>query len=294
MRILVTGSHGLIGSALLKSLDRIGHQTLTFDIRSNKNQNIQDPSSFDLFKKIDGIVHLAGTSQVALAEKNPDLCRLNNVLGTRNVIRKALSLKKKPWLIFSSSREVYGQQKVLPVNEDAARQTISVYAKTKCLAENLVLEAREHGLTTAIVRFSDVFGSITDYPNRTIPAFCLAALKNKPLHLKGPQNVFDFTYLDDVIRGVMHVVNIFNKNSSDSLPPIHLVNGRGISLFEAASIITRKAGGGSIETIEPQPYDVNRFYGCNERAMSLLGWKPQYTFEKAITKYLGELKENGF
>lgn len=292
-KILVTGSNGLVGSSLIKRLEELGVICIPFDIQTHKIQNIQYLEALYSIEEVDGIVHLAGTSRVVLGQQNPELCRLNNVLGTRNVIKKALSQKKKPWILFASSREVYGQQDSLPVHEFFDRRPMNVYAKSKHLAENLLLEARKYSLKTAIMRLSNVFGGLTDHANRVIPAFCLAALNNNTLKLEGADNVFDFTYIEDVVEGIIKLIHLINT-SSEPPPPIHFVSNRGISLSEAASIIIDKAQGGQIIKTTPRTYDVSKFYGDNSRARSLLDWSPRHTFEEAISRFINDLKTHPF
>ena len=126
-KILITGSKGLIGTALIKELETDPLKTIGFDIRnvSKYPENIHFYQSLNkLGTDYNGIVHLAGTSRVVWGQTNPNLCRLNNVLGTKNIVKKALSQTQKPWVIFASSREVYGQQETLPVHEDAQKYYI--------------------------------------------------------------------------------------------------------------------------------------------------------------------------
>ncbi len=292
-KILVTGSLGLVGSNLIKYLTMRGMICIPFDCRADAQQNIQHLESLMAVEPVEGIVHLAGTSRVVLGQQNPEQCRLNNVLGTKWVIKKALAQQKKPWVLFTSSREVYGQQASLPVQEDCQRDPMNVYAKSKHLAEDLLMSARAQGLRTAIVRLSNVFGGLTDHANRVIPAFCQAALNNGFLKLEGADNIFDFTYIDDVCDGLGRLIMLLNT-TTENYPPIHFVNNRGVSLKEAASIIIDIAKGGKTVNATPRNYDVSRFYGDYSRAKKLLGWQPQYTFETAIARFIHDLKNNPF
>lgn len=153
-----------------------------------------------------------------------------------------------------------------------------------------MLEARQAGVLTAILRFSNVFGSPFDYPDRVIPAFCRAALSQEPLRVEGAGNIFDFTFVDDVVNGIVKVIDVL-MTSPQNLPPIHFTTGRGISLSEAARIIIRMANSSShIKEAEPRSFDVSRFYGDPSRAKKLLGWSPHFSFEEAIGKFLSNLK----
>src|SRR5207237_7735748 len=89
----------------------------------------------------DGIVHLAAVSRVAWGEEDPPRCHRTNVDGTVNVIDAARGSARKPWLLFASSREVYGDAGLDPVREEAPMAPVNVYGRTKAEAENRVMAA---------------------------------------------------------------------------------------------------------------------------------------------------------
>ncbi len=293
--VLITGSEGLIGSSLTEYLGQQSILVKHFDIRFHSNH----PDTGNVLDKLAikkavqgcvGVIHLAGTSRVILGEQNPDLCWKNNVEGTNNIIEAALESPYKPWIIYASSREVYGQQDSFPVTEAAPLKPMNIYAHSKVEAEKRIIDVRDKGLSTVILRFSNVFGSPYDYPDRVISAFCRAALLNEPLFVEGARNVFDFTFVEDVVRGIGEVISVLLAKPQN-LPTIHFTTGRGITLKEAADIIIAKAKSSSrIKETSPRSFDVSRFYGNSGRAKSLLGWSPQFSFEEAIDQFLFQLK----
>ena len=293
--LLITGSEGLIGKNLTKYLETKGFYLKFLDKELSPIKegygNILDKEFLQkALQGCMGVIHLAGVSRVIFGEQDPDACWITNVEGTSNVIEAALKSPQKPWIIYASSREVYGEQDVLPVIEDAPLNPINIYAKSKVAAEKKVLEARQAGISTVILRFSNVFGSPFDHKDRVIPAFCRAALLGETLFLEGQNNVFDFTFIDDVVRGITDVIFDLMKNHK-SRPPIHFTTGRGITLREAAHIIIRKANSFSeIKEIASRSFDVHKFYGDSSRAKGLLEWTPYFTFEQAVEKFLPLLK----
>lgn len=128
-----------------------------------------------------GVVHLAAVSRVVWGQRDPDLCWRTNVAGLQNLIRLALAQRSKPWVLFSSSREVYGQAPSLPVAETTALNPLSVYARSKAEGERIVLGARNQGLQTAVLRLSNVYGCTKDHADRVIPAFAGAAVEGLAL-----------------------------------------------------------------------------------------------------------------
>lgn len=294
MKILITGSEGLIGSSLSIALSRLGITALGFDNKLEPHHlcygdilNYEQVT--EAINDVDGVIHLAAVSRVVFGEKNPKLCWDTNVEGTKHVLEAALASSKKPWVLYASSREVYGQQKELPVKETAPLIPVNIYGDSKIAAERAVESATKKGLKASVVRFSNVFGSVSDHHDRVIPAFCLAAANGTRIRIDGKDNLFDFTYIDDVIQGVLSYICHLNK-SNEPLPPIHFTMGQATSLGEAA-FFAQQAVEHPIEIVEapPRDYDVARFYGDPSRAETLLNWKPcvdvQEGMRRLIHKY---------
>ena len=295
--ILITGSSGLIGSNLCILLEVKNYTILKLDIRDSDNSNscgsILDKGVLkNKINKCDGIIHLAGISRVVHGQNTPDLCELTNIEGTRNIVEIAKGCSNKPWIIYASSREVYGQQDILPVTEDRDLLPMNAYAHSKVQAEEIITNARQYGLNTSILRFSNVFGDIADYPDRVIPAFCINSLKGKPLFVEGGENTFDFTYVKDVTRGIWLAVEHLFMHKKPIIP-MHFTNGKPITLNEAATII-KKITSSRSKIIEkpPRTFDVARFFGDNSRAKEILKWQPEYSFSEAIKLYVDDLKNS--
>jgi UDP-glucose 4-epimerase len=147
--ILVTGSEGLIGKELVLSLEKLGKTVRHFDIKFPKNHNdygdILDVNCLRAkLEKCVGIVHLAAVSRVVWGEKDPEYCWQTNVIGTQNIIQTAQNSPLKPWIVYASSREVYGAQEKLPVEIDSEYGPVNIYARSKVAAEKEILQARDH------------------------------------------------------------------------------------------------------------------------------------------------------
>jgi UDP-glucose 4-epimerase len=218
------------------------------------------------------VIHLAAVSRVVWGERDPVLCRETNVNGTKNVVGAAASSSNKPWVLFSSSREIYGEPQRLPVHESDDFGALNVYGITKVEGEKLVMEGREHGLSTAVMRLSNVYGTTTDHVDRVVPAFARAAALGTEMRVDGRLHTFDFTHLDDTVRGIVSLVNQIHSGER-RLPPIHFVTGSGTTLGGLAEIAS-KAGGRELTMREAaaRDYDVNKFVGNPLRAREILGW----------------------
>lgn len=271
-RILITGSEGLIGSALSRTLSSYC-DIIPFDIRLDESQDIRSYSSLvSAVQNCTGIVHLAAVSRVIWAQQDPELCWETNVRGTHNVVGAALRKECPPWIIFASSREVYGQPMQLPVTEECPLRPVNIYGKSKKEGERVITDSQSDGIKTAIVRFSNVYGSVNDHSDRVVPAFIYNALQDKPLMVEGCKNAFDFTHVKDVVNGLFRVIELLDKGRH--LPPIHFVTGVPTNLGLLAKLVVRIAGSGSVINYDkPRTYDVSRFYGDPTSARELIGWQ---------------------
>jgi UDP-glucose 4-epimerase len=295
MKILITGSAGLIGSALSKALGTLGVEVLGMDkgvapYHADCGNILDYQSVLEKVCQVDGVVHLAAVSRVITGEKDPKLCLETNVGGTKHVLEAALESARKPWVLISSSREVYGQQDHLLVKETAPLIPVNVYGESKIAAENAVHAAVKRGLKGSIVRFSNVFGSIHDYPDRVVPAFCRAAVKGVDIRVDGSENLFDFTYLEDVIQGILAF--IFSLMSREEpLPPIHLTSGLATSLGEIA-LFAQQVSSHEIKVSESpsRQYDVATFSGDTTRARQLLNWQARVSVYEGMSRLMNQLK----
>lgn len=293
MAILITGSKGLIGSFLRAALKQLQVEVIGCDIRHTVDHpdygNILEQG--DLLPKIaqvDGVVHLAAISRVIDGEKNPQLCWKTNVEGTQNVIDLAGALEKKPWVIYASSREVYGDQPILPVKESALARPINIYGESKWEAEKIVGKGGQKGLVTSVVRFCNVYGSVHDYADRVVPAFCRAAAEGSPIRIDGRSNLFDFTYIEDVVHGLLRLIQVLSR-SGRSLAPIHLARGVGVSLEEMGRI-AQAASSFPISLIEApaRSFDVSQFYADPTRAREVLDWEAMVSVEEGMKRLINQ------
>lgn len=290
-KILVTGSAGLIGSAVAKRLREKRNEVIDCDIRF-----IDNPLSFfsdeikPIVKECDGIIHLAAISRVIHGQQYPNLCEQVNIKGIKKFLEIYKNLSHKPWLIYGSSREVYGEQELLPVSEDANFNPVNRYAEGKVIIENIVSDLKTIGFNTAILRFSNVYGGLLDHNDRVVPAFCINAIKNKTIRIDGRKCVFDFTYIDDVVDGILLTVDkMLNSLQIDSA--IHFTGCRGCTLEELANIILNITSSKSlIDYKPPRNFDVSRFYGDFSKAQRVLGWKPKHSLEEGIEKFISDIQ----
>jgi UDP-glucose 4-epimerase len=295
-KILITGSHGLIGSALARALALDGYQVRRLDVRlPSGHRDHGDVRDLERLKRVarsvDGIIHLAAISRVQWGDLDPDRCWQTNVVGTENVCRAAAASGRRPVVITASSREVYGEPTMLPVHEDAPLAPVNLYGRSKEACERATLAGRDAGLNTAVVRYSNVYGSTEDHRDRVVPAFARAASEGRTMRVCGRRQVFDFTHVNDSARGTIMLLQAMLAGERN-LPPIHFVTGQATTLEQLAHIANH-AGGSRSAIIEapPRTNDVATFVGDPDRADQLLGWRATVAIEAGVRQLLHEFAE---
>ena len=287
--ILVTGSEGLIGTAICDLLAKSGYRVEKLDLRSSdpgQKGDIRDEALMQQrMKGCRGVVHLAAISRVADGESDPELCWQTNVIGTEVVMRAAAAMPIRPWVLLASSREVYGEPGTMPVREDTPMRPVNVYGRSKAAAERVALAWRRSGVDTAVVRLANVYGALNDHPKRVTPAFARGSVEGELLTVCGRENTFDFTHLDDVALGLLSVVEALQ--AGEVLPPIHLASGLPTTLGELADIAVRLGGGRAKVAEVPAPsYNVSRFVGDPGRAKELLGWQTRIKIGEGMLRLI--------
>lgn len=288
-RILITGAAGLVGCRLRPVLETLGFEVDGIDSRAAgaAQGDVRDRERVrQAVTGCDGIIHLAAVSRVVWAERDPALCWATNVGGVNNVLAAAAASKRRPWVIFASSREVYGQAEHLPVTEDAPLCPVNIYGRAKAEGERLTAEARAAGLRTAVVRLSNVFGSTSDHADRVVPAFARAAVQGKPLRVDGAEHTFDFTHVDDVACGLAMLSQLLTEDAA-APPPVHFVTGIPTTLGQLAEqAITLAESSSRIQHAPPRSFDVARFVGSPARARRLLGWTPRVALADGLAQLI--------
>jgi len=292
MKILITGSSGLIGSALKDFFKDKDIDIVEYDIRDDPKQDVRDLEHvFSRVKNVEGIIHLAAVSRVKIAFENPSQCVEVNIGGTENILeaarrKSATNNGKSPWIVFASSREVFGEPKHLPVTETSPRSPINIYGVAKVAGEDLCrIYTKDYGLRTRVLRFSNVYSSVHDQLDRVVPTFILRAAKNEDIIIHGRGGeTFDFTYIDDTVQGIWRCVQEISHASSLEFDDFNICRGKPVTLRELAEIVIEETKSkSSIIHQEARFYDVKIFYGDPKKAMERLGFSPRIDIRKGIS-----------
>lgn len=272
--ILVTGSEGLIGRALRRRLRALGHEVRGFDNRATgvEHGDLLDMAALGrALRGVRGIVHLAAMSRVKDGEVAPELCVATNFDATRWIAERAPDAGAR-WMLFGSSREVYGDVRSGLIREDTPLRPMNTYGRAKADAEAAVRAASGPGFHGAVARFSSVFGGANDYPTRVTPLFLAQAAAGATLGVEGAEHRFDFTFLDEVVEGLARYVTHLDAGRRPD--PIHFATGRGTTLWDLATTAVKVTGGrGRVIETPSRTYDMCHFVGDPARAEAVLGWR---------------------
>jgi len=290
--ILVTGSSGTVGTAVVESLLDEGYDVTGVDLKDNqwservsKRTIVLDVSERSEFSRlpdsVDLVIHLAANARVHLLVENPDLAK-ENFDTTFNILEYTREVGAD--FIFSSSREVYGNtgKVVYDENDTYVDQCESPYTASKIGGEALVKSYGNcYDMDTSIVRFSNVYGKY-DASNRVIPLFIAQASREEDLTVFGDNKVLDFTYIDDCVDGVTRVVNQFNKSAGTTF---NIASGQGTSLVELAEIIVEKIGS-DVDVIvdENRTGEISRYVAEISKGKKILGYEPNYSLDEGIER----------
>jgi UDP-glucose 4-epimerase len=282
--IVVTGSSGTVGTALLDSLLDGGADVTGVDTVANRwsdrvdkrttMADLTDPESFDdLPDSPDLVVHFAANARVHKLVQNPALAK-ENFDTTFNVMEYAREAGAD--VLFASSREIYGNTgKIIYDETDTyVDECESPYTASKIGGEALVKSYGNcYDIDVSIARFSNVYGKY-DASDRVIPLFIAQASTGEDLTVYGDDKVLDFTYIDDCVSGVVGMIEQFNKASGTTF---NIASGQGTSLSTLAEIIVDELDSDvSIAVEENRTGEVSRYVADTTKAEKLLAYQPQY------------------
>jgi|TARA_B110001452_G_C15204127_1_gene417738 nucleoside-diphosphate-sugar epimerase len=216
MKILVTGGCGYTGTLLVQKLLKQNHEVIVIDnqwfgnhLKKHKKlkiikKDIRSLGSFN-FKNVKTVVHLANIANDPSVELNPNLSWDVNVIATKQLIEKCIKFKVKSF-IFASSGSVYGIKKEKQVTENLELVPISIYNKTKMIAER-VLMSYQNLIKIYCIRPATVCG----YSPRmrldiTVNMFAMQALKNKKITVHGGKQIRPNIHINDLINIYLHFI----------------------------------------------------------------------------------------
>jgi len=286
----VTGSEGLIGKELSGKLREKQIKVVGYDIKNG--QNILDQKSLEkIICDVNGVIHLAAISRVVAGYNDPYAAVMTNVIGTSNILDLIRRKNPRCWMIFGSSREVYGESQAIKKESDP-QKPVNVYGASKSAGEYLSLcYGDNYNLRTFVVRFSNVYGGLNDHPDRVIPRFFNQALANSDITVYGGNQIFDFVHLSDVVEGLSKLIQKIINNEKLESRIFHFLTGKSSNLVDLAKKIIEITNSKSvINFLARRDFDVDTFVGDPSLTMKVLEWQPRISIDEGLQDYL-ELME---
>ena len=308
MRVLVTGGAGFLGSHLCDKLLARGAAVHCVDnLSTGRIANIRHligapgfeyletdvTSGFDLPGQFDVVAHLASPASPPQYLRRPLETLAAGSSGTENALR--IAARGGARFVLASTSEVYGDPEVHPQHEDYWGNVNpigprSVYDEAKRFAEALTSAyRRERGLETGIVRIFNTYGPrMSSRDGRVVTNFISQALTGRPLTIYGDgSQTRSFCYVDDLVRGIVTMID------SAEPGPINLGNPEEFTVAEFAELVLRITGSDCGVEYRPLPVDdpVRRRPDIN-RAMDLLGWKPEVSVGEGTGRTVGWFRDN--
>lgn len=281
MRICITGGAGFIGHHLVNACVMAGDEVVVIDNmrRGDRSQlphsvrmiegDIRDPDV--VARAFDGVrcvYHLAAQSNVLGAVADLEYSFTTNVIGTFTVLcaAKAAGVER---VVFTSSREVYGEAEMLPISEDRAMNPKNGYGASKVAGEVYCRTfADTYGLDVSVLRLANVYG--TGDRDRVIPIWLARARAGLDLELYGGQQVIDFV-------PVSLVVEALQRAGAQSLngQVINIGSGVGTTLRSLAERVRTLSGASvGVRILPGRTVEVTRFVADTARMQEILTLGP--------------------
>jgi UDP-glucuronate 4-epimerase len=326
MKVLVTGSAGFIGSNVAQRLLARGDTVVGLDnlndyydvnlkkarlakIEAHGNfdfvkANLEDRSAIEaLFKRerFDKVIHLAAQAGVRYSIENPHAYIDSNIVGTTNIL-EGCRHNEVQHLVYASSSSVYGLNADMPFSiHHNVDHPISLYAASK-KANELMAHTYSHlyDLPTTGLRFFTVYGP-WGRPDMALFLFTKAILSGDPIKVFNNGNMRrDFTYIDDIVEGVVRVADNTAKANPDwsgknpdpatSCAPYRIYNignNNPVELLDFIGAIENALGIEAIKDLLPlQPGDVPETYANVDDLIRDVGFKPETSIEEGIGKFV--------
>lgn len=315
MTILVTGGAGFIGHHVTKALLARGETVLGLDnlnayydpalkrarleqLRASRGYRFVEADITDreglatVFAGepgIDRIVHLAAQAGVRHSMIDPYAYVEANVLGHVTLLESARRLGRLRHLVFASSSSVYGLNESLPFHEtDRVERPNSLYAATKRSGE-LISHAYGHlyGMPQTGLRFFTVYGP-WGRPDMAYYGFARAIIAGEPVTLyEGEGLARDFTYIDDVVDGVLRVLDLPPDPRVERVRILNLGNRRSEPVAHMVALLEQALGRRAIIRMVPRPpADLIATWASVDAAQELTGWLPITTLDEGIPRFV--------
>lgn len=311
-QVVVTGADGFIGSHLTELLLSKGFAVkalVQYNSFGNRGWleglnhpalqivagDVRDPAFCRaLVRGADLVFHLAALIAIPFSYEAPDSYIQTNISGTLNICQ---AVRENPGckLLVTSTSEVYGTARYVPIDENHPRQPQSPYSASKIGADAIAMSFYNAFSTDiTIVRPFNTYG-----PRQSARAFIPAmiiqiAAGKKEIKVGDLTPTRDFNFVEDTCRGFLAIAEADNTAGQE----INIATQKEISMEEVLKTIARQMKAEvkwitDNERLRPTSSEVYRLLGSNEKIRKLTGWQPKVSFEEGIKKTINWMLSNG-
>lgn len=310
--MLITGADGFIGSHLTEALVRQGYNVKAFVLYNSFNSwgwldycstdvknkfevfsgDVRDPHGVkQAMKGCDFVLHLASLIAIPYSYHSPDTYVDTNIKGTLNVLQAARDLNVSR-VVHTSTSEVYGTARYVPITEEHPLQGQSPYSATKIGADQLALSFySSFDLPVSIARPFNTYGP-RQSARAIIPSIIIQLAKSKgaqPIRLGALDPTRDFNFVSDTVAGFLSLMGAENVSGQ----VFNFGSNFEISIGETAQLIAKvmeiplKIESDAVR-LRPPKSEVERLWADNRKAREQLNWTPQYAGHDGLRRGLQE------
>ena len=312
-RVLVTGADGFIGSHLAEELVRRGHHVRAFVMYNSFNSlgwldhspadvrdamevfsgDVRDPNGVRIATRgCDTVLHLAALIGIPYSYHSPDTYVDTNIKGTLNILQAVRDLDVE-LVIHTSTSEVYGTARFVPITEEHPLQGQSPYSASKIGADQIAISFhRSFATPVTVLRPFNTYGP-RQSARAVIPTIITQALSGKSeIRLGAVHPTRDFCFVRDTVNGFIAAVDCGGRAGE----VINLGTGHEITVGNTVSLIAEVMGAridvvGDASRLRPAASEVDRLCADNSKARRLLGWSPAYAGREGLARGLKETVE---
>ncbi|GFO66064.1 NAD-dependent 4,6-dehydratase LegB [Geomonas paludis] len=309
-KILVTGADGFIGSHLTEELVRRGYDVRAFvlynsfnswgwleqapaDVKKNLDVfsgDVRDPHGVkQAMKGCDAVLHLAALIAIPYSYHSPDTYVDTNIKGTLNILQAGRELGVQK-IVQTSTSEVYGTARFVPITEEHPLQGQSPYSASKIGSDQMALAFQSSfDMPVAVVRPFNTYGP-RQSARAIIPTIITQIASGKRrIKLGALHPTRDFNYVSDTVNGF--IAELESDRGIGEV--INIGSNYEISIGETVQMIADVMGVDiEIETeqarLRPDNSEVERLWASNAKAKELLGWQPEFAGKEGLKRGLAE------
>lgn len=319
-KILITGAAGFIGFHLAKRLLKDGFSVCGIDnindyydirLKGQRLSILEKYEKFSFFKadisnktevnrifsenSPDIVVNLAAQAGVRYSIENPDAYIESNIVGFYNILEACRHSGDNgghavEHLLFASSSSVYGNQKKTPFSvTDPVDRPISLYAATKKSNELMAYTySHLYGIPATGLRFFTVYGPY-GRPDMAYFSFSEKIMHDEPIKIFNNGDLYrDFTYVDDIVEGVMRILNNppLPNEEGDRYKIYNIGNNQPVRLMDFIETLENAIGKKALKEYYPmQPGDVYQTYADVDDLMADFDYRPSTELRDGLERF---------